>query len=287
MGLILRAAICLVIVATACAQDEGPDATSGASVLSITERDYSFDVSGEVDAGTLSIRVANRGQELHEIAMAKLVDGKTVQDAREALQAATEEDEDPLAGIADDETPISGLGSAQLPGTSFTITGSGVDPGDYLLLCFIPNAEGRPHHALGMIDGFTVAESEVDEAPEADVTYAATDENLEGPESLPSGETTIEVVNDSSVDREITVMKVKEGSTLEDVGEWFQGADQGPPDPSTAPLDFLAFVFDGEQDRSLTVELTPGRWAVSSSDPEKPFEGPPTEDPHAVLITVE
>ena len=67
---------------------------------------------------------------------------------------------------------------------------------------------------------------------------------------------------------------------------WLESGGEGPPDPSTSPLDFLAFVFDAEQDRQLTVDLTPGQWGISSSDPESPFEGPPTEDPHVALVTV-
>lgn len=55
---------------------------------------------------------------------------------------------------------------------------------------------------------------------------------------------------------------------------------------ASAPLEFLGFVFDGKQDRTLTVDLTPGQWVISAPDPDKPFEGPTTEDPHAVMITV-
>ena len=123
------------------------------------------------------------------------------------------------------------------------------------------------------------------DVPEPDVTYTISDDGLEGPAELDSGETSIEVVNDSSTSREITLLKIAEGSTIEDVADFFETADEGPPDFTNSPLDFLAFVFDAESDRTITVDLTAGQWAIQTNDPEEPFEGPPSEDPHAILLT--
>jgi hypothetical protein len=281
----------MVVGLAACGDDDddGTAATGGEgeNALTITERDYAFDVEGEATAGTLTIDVTNNGKELHELAMARLVDGKSLDDARSALESADPEDEDSLKGIIEEEAVIDELGGVQLPGTSYAITGSGIEAGDYVLMCFIPNAEGKPHFSLGMLTGFTIGEGEGGEASDADVTYTASDDGLDGPETVDAGETTIEVVNDTSVNREISLIKVKDGKTMDDVGMWFEAADQGPPDVASAPLEFLAFIFDAEQDRTITVDLTPGQWAIQSADPEKPFEGPPTEDPHAILFMVE
>ena len=175
--------------------DSAEPAGDGENKLTVTERDYEFEVAGEVQAGTLSIAVSNEGAELHEIAMAKLVEGKTLDDVRATLEAASEEEENVLEGVAEDDAVIDDLGGAQLPGTSYTITGSGIEPGDYALICFIPTAEGQPHFSLGMLAEFTVAEGDAGDGPDADVTYTATDDELEGPDQLEAGETTIEVAN--------------------------------------------------------------------------------------------
>lgn len=280
-----------LLVASACG-DDGAEPGSGATpatevnTLTITERDYSFDVEGDVEAGVVSIAVTNQGTEFHEIAMAPLREGVTLEEALDEIGSIEEFDEKVLGKLVVEDSPIDDLGGIQMPRTSYTITGSGIEAGEYLLLCFIPDPKGRPHLSLGMVDGFSVSEGDNTASPESDVTFTATDERLDGPTELPAGETTIEVVNDSSVNREINLLKIKEGSSVEDVGKWFESAGQGPPDLAASPLDFLAFVFDAEQDRRITVELTPGTWALSSSDPEKPFEGPPTEDPHVVLVEV-
>ena len=277
-----RLGVIILLIGTAsCGDDSASDNT-----LQITARDYEFDVDGPLEAGSVSIAVENSGQEFHEIAMGRLLDGQTVEDARAALEAADEETENPLDGIVEEDSVIDELGGIQAPGTAYTITGAGVEAGDYVLLCFVPNSEGTPHTNLGMVAGFTVGEGDRSDVPDPDVTYTISDAGLEGPTELDSGETSIEIVNDSSTSREIILFKIAEGSSVEDVAAFFEAADEGPPDFTNAPLDFLAFVFDAESDRTITVDFTDGQWAIQTPDPEQPFEGPPTEDPHTTLVTV-
>jgi hypothetical protein len=191
-----------------------------------------------------------------------------------------------LDGIAEPDSAMDSIGGIQAPGTGYTITGGGVEAGEYVLLCFIPNSEGVPHFSLGMLTGFTVSDGEASAVPEPDVTYTADSEGLQGPGELEAGETSIEIVNDSATSREVSLLKIAEGKTLDDVAAFFESIGDGPPDFAAAPLEFFAFVFDGESDRTITVELTTGQWALQTSDPEQPFEGPPIEDPHAILLTV-
>jgi hypothetical protein len=217
--------------------------------------------------------------------MARLIDGHTVDEVRAALEGASEDD-DPLTGLVEDDSLIDELGGIAAPGTAYTMSGDGIEAGEYVLICFIPNADGVPHFQLGMVNGFTVAEGDADEAPAADVTYTVSDEGVDGPSELTAGETSIEFVNDSATNREITLFKVREGSTLDDVAAFFEAADDGPPEFAGGPLEFLAFVFDGTSDRTMTVDLTPGQWVLQTPDPEHPFEGDPIEDPHTLLVTV-
>jgi hypothetical protein len=289
------AALALGVASTASAATDTTEpghtmSTSGGeatdNTLRITQRDYEFQVEGELTAGAVSIAVENLGAEFHEIAMARLLDGHTVDEVRAALEAATE-DEDPLTGLVEEDSVIDELGGTAAPGTAYTMSGDGIEAGEYVLICFIPNAEGVSHFQLGMVSGFTVEEGDATAAPAADVTYTVSDEGLDGPSELTAGETSIEFVNDSATNREIILFKVKEGNTLEDVGAFFESADEGPPDFASGPLDFLAFVFDGASDRTMTVDLTPGQWVLQTPDPERPFEGgDPAEDPHTLLLTV-
>ena len=291
--LALLSAALVALGAAACGDTDDPsgdstDTSAGAqdNALSIVERDYAFDISGEPAGGTLSIQIDNAGKELHELIFTKLLDGKTFEEAKAALDAAGEEDEDPLAGLVESDSVIDDFGGGQAPGTRYTITGPDVEAGEYVLRCNIPNAEGVPHFKLGMLAQVSIAEGSGGTAPEGEVTYTATDDQLEGPETLDAGETAIEVVNDSAASREITLLKLASGKTMEDAGKFFESATEGPPDFANSPFEFFTFVFDSERDRTITVDLTAGQWGIQVADPEHPFEGPPTEDPHAVLFTV-
>ena len=135
-----------------------------------------------------------------------------------------------MSGLVEDGSVIDELGGIAAPGTAYTMSGDGIEAGEYVLICFLPNSEGVPHFQLGMVSGFTIAEGDATQAPEADVTYTVSDEGLDGPSELAAGDTSIEFVNDSATNREITLFKVKEGSTLDDVTAFFAAADEGPPD---------------------------------------------------------
>jgi uncharacterized cupredoxin-like copper-binding protein len=291
------AALLIAMTVGACGNDdpavESGDESSQSEApaenkVSIIETNYAFQVSGPVKAGTVSLEVSNQGTEFHETAFAKIVDGKTIDDVKAALDAATRETENPLEGVAEEESAMDGLGNAQTPGSSLTLTRDGVEAGEYAIICFIPNAEGESHFKLGMLSTLTVEEGDVTGGPEAAHTYTATDDKVDGPTELPAGETTFAIVNESSANREIQALKIKEGKTVEDVDAFFKEADsgQGPPDFAAAPIDFLFFAFDSDADRKLTLDLTPGTWAIGVPDPENQFEGPPQEDPHLKIITV-
>src|SRR5262245_14078256 len=212
----------LVVGATAAALSFGVAGTASASTdagdntLHITQRDFEFQIDGALTAGSVSIAVENLGTELHELAMGRLVDGHTVDEVRAALESATE-DEDALQGLVEEGSVIDELGGIAAPGTAYTISGDGIEAGEYVVICFIPNSEGVPHAMLGMVSGFTVGEGDVNPPSEADVTYTVSDDGLDGPSELAAGDTAIEIVNGSATDREITLFKVREGSTLDDV----------------------------------------------------------------------
>lgn len=292
--LVFVAACLLAAGSAACGEDDpavGTDEQSqseapASNTVKVTETNYAFQVDGSLRAGTVTLEVENAGTELHEVAMAKLLDGKTMEDVKAALDKATPETEFALEGVAEEDTPFDDIGNGQAPGTGFSVTTDGIEAGEYALICFIPNSEGVPHFKLGMLAGLTIAEGDITGGPEADQTYTVTDEKLDGPTELTAGETTLSLVNDSSVNREIMMLKLKEGKTVEDGGKFFESAENGPPDFANSPFDFFTFVFDSDRDRKITVDLAPGQWYLETPDPENQFEGPPEQNPHGKLITV-
>jgi hypothetical protein len=127
-------------------------------------------------AGESVLQVTNQGDEPHELAILKLAPGMSAdtfiaimtasEEATEGTPEATSDGDEmdhasPVAspaGEAMEQPPFSEAGGIQAlsPG----LTGWAVldlEPGDYVAVCFVPNAEGVPHATLGMVKAFSVS----------------------------------------------------------------------------------------------------------------------------------
>lgn len=108
--------------------------------------DFSFILPAEIGAGPQVWEVVNEAQEIHEIMVLKLADGKNLHDVMAFLQTP------------DGEAPYVNLGGFQAitPGESGWLK-LDLEPGEYVVTCYVPGAEtGDPHFAMGMIQSFTV-----------------------------------------------------------------------------------------------------------------------------------
>jgi len=116
---------------------------------SFTALDYGFGGPQTIEAGEdVVLELTNIGAELHEMNIFRLDDGATIQDFLGAFA--------PDAASPPPATPVGGV-QGILPGES-QLTSMDLDAGSYVLICFIPNAEGVPHVALGMATGLEVTE---------------------------------------------------------------------------------------------------------------------------------
>ena len=108
--------------------------------------DYSFALSKPLTRGRHVIRVRNTAAQSHEMFVARLVPGKTAQEAMAWLE--TQKGPPPLV-------PLGGtVGLAHGVSNDIALD---LTPGEYALFCFIPDAkDGKPHVAHGMVKNFTV-----------------------------------------------------------------------------------------------------------------------------------
>jgi hypothetical protein len=128
---------------------EGALAQATPAEDTVTMLDYSFKLSRPLAAGHHTILVENAGPQPHEFVLLRLAPGKTVQDFGTWATTGRMKGPPPampLGGIAVLEKGGSGQFSAELT------------PGEYGLICFVPDAkDGKPHLVHGMESQFKVS----------------------------------------------------------------------------------------------------------------------------------
>lgn len=123
-----------------------PSAPPPASDVAMTLVDYGFDVTPALTPGEHVIKVTNTAQQSHEFFIARLDSGKTMADVGQWAATYT----GPFPGKA-----LGGLAPMSPGGTAYVRVQ--ITPGNYILLCFVPDAkDGKLHLEHGMAKEFTV-----------------------------------------------------------------------------------------------------------------------------------
>ena len=148
------------------ASAEPSAAASGEADITVTAVDFAFEgVPAEVPSGT-TLALTNTGQEVHEMIVVRKLP-TTTQSFEELLALP----QDQVEGLVEDV----GFAYAE-PGQTATDVVTLGEPGEYLMVCFIPAGTtslpsidpnsseppdlgtGAPHFTLGMVQEFTVTE---------------------------------------------------------------------------------------------------------------------------------
>lgn len=129
----------VVTAATTTAVVPAPDVT-------VALKDYDFEFSTPLTPGRRVIRIENLAEQPHELVLFKLDAGKSLQDMLAFLEK--------LEGVP----PGRALnGSSPMSRGVVNTVVVDVRPGDYALICFVPDAkDGKPHLAHGMAKQLTV-----------------------------------------------------------------------------------------------------------------------------------
>jgi len=146
-----------------------------------------------------------------------------------------------------------------------------------MVLCFIGGEDGVPPMTKGMTHTFEVTASDGHSHadPTADLKADMHDFGFEIPENLKAGPVTMEVVNSGDQPRELVLMKLQDGKTLEDVQAWMGAGKEGPP-----PGDFGGGVqaIVGGKSTFVTMDLAEGNYITVCFIPD-----PAIGQPHFLL----
>jgi hypothetical protein len=195
---------------------------AAAPVVEVRGDEYAYVMPDRIEGGVVTMRFTNTGEELHEYALARLDDGKT----RADVDAYLADPESMRSGPPDWIEDVGGVPTLSQD-EEVSITRE-LERGTYVMLCFVPAPDGRPHIAHGMVKTFEVGEGGATELPDADAVIVATDDSFEIPELEP-GEQTLELRNAADEPREFYLYSPNRGVTLAEVEEWGEGGFAGEP----------------------------------------------------------
>lgn len=239
-----------LLTLAACSSDDEPEPNA----LTVAGTEFGFEVTeGVLTPGTNNITFRNDGAQVHHLQLVQLLEGKTIEDVGPALAASVTEGFPAWMHFA------GGVGQVA-PGGAGTIVAD-IQDGNYVFLCFVPDTDGAPHFAKGMIAAIST-EGEASEAhlPDATITLNAVDYGFEAPASLKAGEDIVlELTNSGTELHEVNLVQLAPGATVQD---FLAGLSPDATEPPPGlPVGGIQGILPGESQRA-TLNLEAGNYAL-------------------------
>lgn len=247
-------------------------AQSGASGNNTT---YRLDGPSTATAGWVAVTLQNRGQEPHQAAFYRILNG-----TYEQVQAALLSPSNGTNGTMPRVLPSGGVALAA-PGGNAT-TWVKLEPGTYAVLCFLPDSTGMPHAMHGMAKKLTVTNATGSPAgpPLSDATIGLMDYKFNLSANLTAGHRVLKVANDGMRNHEAVMVRLQGNQTLQQVLDAMMG---GRGNNTTAAAPAIAWGAGGSaiapgQAEYVDADLAPGRYALFCLEQDSA-----TAQPHAAL----
>ena len=250
---VVYAAILVLIVINAGCHTQPALMNSADDAVTFTARDHAFDGPVSMSAGHVTVRLVNQGHDPHHAQLIKLTQGKTAKDFVTAIKAepfATPE----WAHYAGGPNAVMGNETAEA-----TVD---LQAGDYVVICQVPDRQGMPHLASGMIKPVRVIEDQRRRrgpTNHADSVIRAIDFRFNVQQPLRAGQQRVRFVNRGVQPHEAVLVQLNPGATLKDFVAFFEPNASGPP--PGRPIGGMAGL-EQDQEGSFVVKLTPGRYGL-------------------------
>jgi hypothetical protein len=230
---------------SAAAGEAGP-----VQVIEVHARDFAFEAPDTVRAGLTTIRLANRGHELHHVQLLRLGASHDFAEFQDSVAAG--------GRLPEWAEPV---GGPNVPGAVPTLVTLRLIEGTYAMICLIPSpVDGQSHFRKGMVHRLVVLPAPGGSAaePRADIRIELHDYAFALDPLLPAGRHLIRVHNGGGQRHELVLFRLAEGRTPEDFLAWAFRLI-GPP-PGTPSGGTTAMVPGGVN--YIPVDLVPGEYAL-------------------------
>jgi len=252
-------------------------------VVEVTARDYAFDAPGEIPSGWTTFRMSNEGREDHFFLLSRLPVGKTIGDYGAEVGMAFMVAWDSLRTGALDRAGAGRLLGRLLPQwyASVIVTGGvglvapgrvaqtslNLEPGTYVMECYMKAPDGMFHSALGMVRTLTVTgDSSGATAPAADIEIRLSNDDIaiEGEPTAGRHTVAVRFLEQPAVGlgNDVHLARLTEEQDPGVVVRWLDWMEADGLEPP-APAEFLggAQEMPAGSTTYFTVDLEPGRYA--------------------------
>jgi uncharacterized cupredoxin-like copper-binding protein len=245
--------------------------------VTVQAYDFRFDAPSSIPAGTVTIQFQNKGKEAHHLWIVELTGGKTPEEFTKAMTTWGSQLRMPSWAVE-----VGGPNSAD-PGKTAdgTLT---LEPGTYMLVCWVPSADGMLHAMKGMIKPLTVVAqgaTKPDE-PKADVNLTLDDYNYTTDVPITPGRHVVRIENRASQSHEVVIGRLHPDRTLHEATIWMNSGQVGP-----APVTALGGASGLAKGRHMfvTLDFAPGRYVMLCYIPDAQ-DGKPHSD-HGMIKEIE
>jgi hypothetical protein len=284
-GLALADTAALDAQAATSVADVGASA-SAASVVDIIAEDYALSAPDEIPSGWTTFRFRNEGQEPHFVLVSRLPEGITIDDYQTDLSAEFVRAWHAVRdGELDEEAAMARLFGALpewFPGLAFLggpgLTGPGLvsettlnlEPGNYVLECYVKTKEGEFHYSEGMIRPIRITETRSAAAPPAaDIRITLSNFEMDIQGDLTPGRHVVEVHiaenPEQGFGHNVHVARMSPETQVSDVVQWMNAFDvTGLTSPGPTTFIGGAQIMPAGHTAYVTLDLEPGTYLFVS-----------------------
>jgi hypothetical protein len=252
-------------------------------VIEVRLEDFAFHAPAKMASGWTTLRMTNEGEQPHFMIFWKLPEGvefadyaefgRMFQDQYDRYSGgeATQEEmiDGVVAGLPEWFGGLRGMGGVALTSPGLTAeTTVLLEPGDYVMECYVVTPEGEFHGSLGMLRPLIVGDESTGlEPPAADVHITLSNYTMQVEGDLGAGEHVFAVHTTEDAEgivlHDVNLARLSADASLEEIGIWMSWID-GLRAP--APAEFLggADHLAGGTTSYFRVSLEPGRYALVS-----------------------